>query len=317
MVNVITQPGSSTDTGSATVSRGDAPVNVSGPYNPDASFQGKAGLSGSMQGVFVAEETHYGGLGADNNPYKNYAAQAYNLANLPAIHETAEDFKEYAPSTWLQNSAPSQLLQLDAARLGIDPNNFESDFTVNAPSTIQPLIGIANSQWDTNMPTEEDLAAYYSKLRPTPDMMSNPNTDSDRSWYDRVDLSKAKAGVQDIGEGIAGARYFSNMLFTEGGAEALGTGLIETAEVGAVDIAGTSFGLASFGAEGAALGAAEAIGGAAVLGTVGAAALTVGAVGLAAYGAYEFAVGLGAPTISEDISYIGNGLKKVFSSSNP
>lgn len=303
-------PAVTTDTGLNTTVR-------RGAYNPDASFQGRAGVNNTpMQGIYIAEETHFAGVGTSETGYKNYGAQAYNLGNLPLTTSNMDVFNEYAPKSWLQNSAPEQLLGLDRERLGIDPGSFENSFVVNAPSFVPPSVRSGVSGFNSyQQMTPSELADYYSHLKsqdgqgqgqPTPYQQQN------QSWYDRVDMNKASAGYADLVLAKQSGSYYYNILGSEETAAAYGESAVAAAETGSVTVAGETVGLAELGAEGIAVAGAEAIGGAAVVGAVGASLGLAAAVGFAAYGAYELATGLGAPTLSEDAQYIGDGAKKLF-----
>jgi len=246
--------------------------------------------SSNPRGSFISQATHLINYSSEGSQIRNYAPAVYNLDQLPqnVIGNNAV-FEQYAPKSWLQSS-PAQLEALNNSFLHINDAAFQGDFLVSAPQQVQQVISqsyTGQNQYLTsnNQQHSDDLSA----LRGAED---------------------AYIGYQAIKNGGTALRsaYQTGQTYlsaAQGGEEA--TALGESA------IAGIESAGASVGIEGGGALVADAIG-AGALG-VGIGTLGVGlAVGAAAYAGYEFATNyLGAPTLTEDETYIGNGLRSAVS----
>lgn len=287
-----TSKSNTTDTrGTTTANDGNStrPGGSSGAYNPDSSFQGVSASRGSYAGTFVAESTHFAAM--DGHVPVNYNAEAYNLTNLP---RTADPnlFRVYAPSTWLQNSAPQQLEQLNSEMLHYNDTSYQSMFAVNSPSYIDIV---------ANDPTRYRL---FQNVAPSTGNNAGVHIPDETSsgHGGGLDLGKFNMGLVDAKLGYNASKGFYGALESEETAAGFGESIIE----GAAGLA------ESVGLEAGTVGmAAEFVGGSVAIGATAATLGMVGAGLLLGYGAYEAATALGAPTISDDIKAFGGASKDV------
>lgn len=265
------------------------PGGSAGAYNPSTSFQGMTATKGSYAGTFVSEATHFDSI--NGHTPVNYGAQAYNLSSIPRSADPAV-FQMYAPSGWLKNSAPQQLEQLNAEMLHYGDSEFESMFVVNAP---------------TYMDVVANDPRWYKQFD---EAQSNPNSSSGVHIPDQtvsghgggLDMGKVNVGLMDAKLGYTAVKNMYTVLGGEETAAAFGETIVEGA-VGLAEGVGIEAGTVGL--------AAEMIGGTVAIGATAATLGMVGAGLLLGYGAYEAAVGLGAPTISDDIKALGGATKDV------
>lgn len=265
-------------------------------YNPDEQFQGIAAF-GQRQGSFVAEQTHFQGFNAHTPT--NYSPQVYDMSALPKIGLNTTSFRQYAPKSWYLNSASQQLDAFNQEEFHLNDSAYQANFMLSKPSYVQDVVHI--------LPADE--ADYYRRFANYSQQHSgdadkqNFPSDAPANTGFHFDPAKLAIGAADLKIGYSGAKNFYSILEGEETAGAFGESLIGAGETAAGWI----------GSEGLVAGAAEAIGGAAVVGGVAASIGLAAGVGLAAYGLYEGAVALGAPTLGDDLTYIGNGAKDVLS----
>lgn len=286
-----------------------------------------------------------------NSQIQNYNAHAYSLNQLPAdVVGNAAEFQKFMPSSWAQSDR-SQLEALNNSYLHINDAAFEHSFITSPPTPVQHAVRPTDALYYNEMTGQysntkdpwfnvddardrggryyNEMTGQYSNTRDPWFNVRDGQEEDVEMTYDqrqRQQVNGASGGrgivntvvqtaetayvgykaVQRAGQGAMktyqAGKYLYGALEGEE-ATALGESAIATAETAAT----------SLGFEGAGVAAAEALGGAGIIGT-GVATLGIGLlVGGAVVGGYEFATHyLGAPTLTQDEQYIGNGITSAY-----
>lgn len=264
--------------------------------------------------IFVSEGTHY--MDTDHE----WGAQAYNLNAVAGTYGDLKGFEQAEPRTWLSNSAPVQLEQLNNEIFHFNDLAFANSFIVGTPSTINEVVR-SNSSYDglygqpsgSNPISSSDQRSQMGGST-IGSSSSQPNPSS--SFFDKASQTwqGVKSGGQEIGEGIASIGAGTSVLRSTSAASQYGSQLLSRVPLGN-DIAnsidaelaegvGAEEGTALLAGETAGIAGAEGLGVAGVIGaTGGAAAIAIG-VGLAAVGVYDVATALGAPTVQDDVDWL-------------
>jgi hypothetical protein len=279
-------------------------------------FQGQRG-DNPRQGIYVAEENRI----TSGSTTVEQGAFAFNLNYLPQQHSLGDyytTYQQYAPKSWLTDASAVQRETFNTEVLGFNDAEFQGNYLIGASSFVNNVVdgsgdaGVAD--YSEAISANDYTQMLAGKKRTANSLTSSSSSDSDDgSWFSKINGKRLKEGAGDIVEGGLMAYSAYGTLGATGALNALGSSAI-----GSVSSTLGQVGLGELAEEGAALlgetaveVAGAEIGGAALLGAgLATGGLAIG-LGLAAYGAYEFAVGLGAPSLGDDFEALGKGLRKI------
>lgn len=271
-----------------------------------------AGESGAYPDTYATPpaSTHY--FGAPPTHFSqastNYGAQSFQTTHLPA---GVQNLLQSLPPEWLQRASAEQIQGLiedyqefhtNAYKtLLLNPSSVDDN---NMLPTTTPIFGYGNYSDDiaARLTSDSDGGSYQ------PDPYSRRDQTLERhdsNWYDSINIPTligsaiplARRGIQAVSE-------YGSVLESAESSELLGEAALDAVEGG----------IAEWGFEGLALGAAEAVGGAATIGAFLAGGEVIAGAALVGYGLYEGYKALGGTPLGQSLEAESSKVKSAFES---